>query len=235
MAGDTTGRTTFRPGEPTDARTGRIGPNAILQLLPVLEARGGDALSRAVLADAGLDRAPAADAMVDERVVAAVHHAVRARLAGDARAVAVEAGRRTADYILAHRIPRLAQAVIRILPRAVAARILARAIAAHAWTFAGTGRFRIAGTRPLAFEIADNPLIRGETAAAPLCDWHAAVLERLFGALVDPDARVVETACAAAGAPACRFELRTAPGRRKRPARAATPRPTPVSTPFTSG
>jgi divinyl protochlorophyllide a 8-vinyl-reductase len=40
---------------------GRIGPNAILQLVDVLERRGQDALCRTVLAQAGVAR-PATDA-----------------------------------------------------------------------------------------------------------------------------------------------------------------------------
>jgi divinyl protochlorophyllide a 8-vinyl-reductase len=58
------------------------------------------------------------------------------------------------------------------------------------------------------FEIADNPVVRGETAATPVCHWHSAVFAGLFAALVDPHTQVIETACCACGAPACRFEVR---------------------------
>jgi bacteriochlorophyll 4-vinyl reductase len=36
------------------------------------------------------------------------------------------------------------------------------------------------------FEIADNPVVRGEHSETPLCHWHAAVFERLFSALCGP-------------------------------------------------
>ncbi|MCA3177734.1 MAG: V4R domain-containing protein [Burkholderiales bacterium] len=49
---------------------------------------------------------------------------------------------------------------------------------------------------------------RGAAAASPACDDHAAAFERLWRALLSPRAWVVEAACCACGAPACRFELR---------------------------
>lgn len=112
------------------------------------------------------------------------------------------AGRGTADYILANRIPAPAQRLIRALPRRLGAQLLAAAIARHAWTFAGSGRFSIEEIRPLTLSIAANPL-----ALAPGCDWHVAVFERLFAALVRPGAKVRETSCCGAGDPACRFTV----------------------------
>ncbi len=44
-----------------------------------------------------------------------------------------------------------------------------------------------------------------DPATAPLCDYYAATFERLFRALVHPRAVVVETACEACGADACRW------------------------------
>jgi divinyl protochlorophyllide a 8-vinyl-reductase len=132
---------------------GRIGPNALLQLVPVL--------------------------------------------------AAAEAG--TGGHILAHQIPQAAQGVLRALP--VAGPVLALAIRRNAWTFAGSGAFRVAGWRPLVFEIAGNPLVAGEAHGGPVCHWHSAVFRRLFGALVWPRVRVDETHCAAAGDAVCRFEI----------------------------
>ena len=186
---------------------GRIGPNALLQLLPVLEAAIGPRLTVQLFAQAGVDRVPV-DAMIAEGPVAQVHQSVRARLPNRAPALLREAGLRTGDYILAHRIPAAAQRVLRLLPRGLAARLLAQAIARNAWTFAGSGTFRILSRSPMVFGIADNPVVRGELAAQPICDWHVAVFERLFAELVDPRVKVTETACCACGAPACRFELR---------------------------
>lgn len=188
------------------AAAGMIGPNAVLQYLPVLEQAGGPALREAMLAAAGLAGPPPAEGLMPEGPAAALHRAVRAGRA-DCDRLAAAAGRRTAAYGLAHRIPRPAQAILRVLPAALAGPLLARAVARHAWTFVGSGHFRIAPGRPLAFEIAANPVVAGETAARPLCAWHAAVFEHLFQTLVDPRLGVRETRCCAMGAPACRFEV----------------------------
>ncbi len=190
------------------ASSARIGPNAVWQLLPVLKEAGGAALRDGCLALARCGDFAGAEGLVPEEPVARLHRAVRMARPGDAAAILREAGLRTGDYILAHRIPRLAQRALRLSPVRLAAPVLARAIAKHAWTFAGSGQFRVISTAPLVFELRGNPLIRGESSDHALCAWHEGVFERLFRALVHPGARASETACAAAGAPACRFEIR---------------------------
>ena len=189
-----------------DPAGGRIGPNALLQLIPVLDRALGAPDRLRLFARAGAGAVPS-DRMIPEGPVAQVHRAVRACLPDQAPALMQEAGRGTADYILAHRIPKAAQRLLRALPRRLSASLLARAIARNAWTFAGSGQFRIVSWHPMVFEIADNPVIRGEAAPYPVCDWHVAVFRRLFAALVDPGVTVTETACCACGAPACRFVL----------------------------
>ena len=202
-----------------EAATGRIGPNAVLQLLPVLEREGGVALRDRLLAAAGLAAAPSDTAMMPEGPAAALHQALRRELPDRAAELARAAGLATGDYILAHRIPPRARGLLRLLPPAVARRVLARAIARHAWTFAGSGRFEICPGRPLRLRIKDNPVVRGERAAAPVCHWHAAVFERLYRELVDPALRVREIRCCATGAEACEFlvERPDAPAGRSRP------------------
>lgn len=186
---------------------GRIGPNAITQLLPVLERAGGRELRDRLLVKAGILRLPDMAGLVDEAPAARLHQAMRAEVPDLAPALAWAAGEGTADYILANRIPRGAQIVLRLLPGRLAAPILARAIARNAWTFAGSGRFEVISTHPPVFALVDNPVVRGEAADRPLCDWHAAVFERLFRRLADDRLRARETACCAMGAPACRFEI----------------------------
>lgn len=190
------------------ALRGLIGPNAVLQLLPALDRAGGTALRRAVLAAAGLRTLPDGTAMIDEAEAARLHQALRRVAPALAPEIARDAGRRTGDYLLAHRIPAVAQRVLRALPAGLAAALLSRAITRHAWTFAGSGRFEIAARRPMTFTIRDNPLVRGERAGDCLCHWHAAVFERLFRALADPAVTVRETACAGRGDPACTFLIR---------------------------
>jgi divinyl protochlorophyllide a 8-vinyl-reductase len=189
--------------------SGRIGPNALTQLLPLLEAAGGAELKERLLARAGVVELPDMTGLIDEAPVARLHQALRAELPDGASALAFEAGVRTADYILAHRIPRAVQVVLRPAPAWVAGPVLSRAIAKNAWTFAGSGRFEVKRAWPAVFLIHDNPVVRGERADRPLCHWHRGVFERLFRALVTDRARVRETACCASGAAACRFEVGT--------------------------
>ncbi len=184
---------------------GLIGPNAILQLVPVIELAGGRELRDQIFAAAGVFDLPSGDHMISEAPAARVHQALRAQVPDLAAALAWEAGKRTADYILANRIPKFAQTVLKGLPWRASAPLLARAIAKNAWTFAGSGTFRV--ITPYHFELAENPIVAGEHSDTPLCHWHAAVFERLYQVLVHPHMICRETQCMAQGADACRFEL----------------------------
>lgn len=169
--------------------SGRIGPNAILQLVRVLDHCEGRAMRDRVMAVAGVAMPPEDAGMWPEAECRAVHRAVHLALPERAEGLLRLAGTATADYVLAHRIPLPAQLAIRALPGAVGARVLTAAIARNAWTFVGSGRFSVAGWRPLTFEVADNPLDPGEGRA---CVWHAAVFERLFRRLVWRSAMVAD-------------------------------------------
>jgi divinyl protochlorophyllide a 8-vinyl-reductase len=155
--------------------------------------------------------------MIDERVVTALHAALRLRLdAPQAARAALRAGELTADYLLANRIPRPVQAVLRVLPATPAAHVLVAAIGRHAWTFAGSGTFTVRfRPRPrhvlaprLQFSIDGCPVCSGASAAEPACAYYAGTFERLFRELVHPGTSVVESQCQAAGAPACVFDVR---------------------------
>lgn len=164
-----------------------VGPNAIIQLLAALRAHCGASIESNVARSAGLERYrawPPAE-LVDEREAARLFAATQALLGPrHAQTVLTTAGRLTADYILAHRMPGLAKAVLRRLPPQLGLRMLLMAIKAHAWTFAGSGvtTVRVLG-RP-AMLIAANPL------ATNGCPWHAAVLQRLCEVLISSSARV---------------------------------------------
>ncbi len=189
-----------------DQVAGRIGPNAITRIaevLPLVQAHK-------VFALAGLSHylhSPPTR-MIHETEVVALHRALRQLLGfGPWQQVSAEAGRRTAAYLLAHRIPRAAQAVLRILPPRWAARALLRAIGAHAWTFAGSGQFSSHVGRTVVLEIRHNPLCRGVQSEQPCCAFYAAVFCDLFRALVHQAAQVTETHCEARADPLCRFEV----------------------------
>ncbi len=193
------------------ARAGRIGPNAITRVAEVLLARRGEAAAAALFGRAGLlpylTQPP--QSMVDEAEVTRLHRVMRDAIgSAAAREVSRAAGTRTGDYLLAHRIPRAVQAVLKRLPAPLAARVLLSAIRRHAWTFAGSGNFTAQAGQPVVLTIRGNPLCKGATLAEPGCDFYAATFERLFRVLVHADARVVETACEACGAAECRFEVR---------------------------
>jgi divinyl protochlorophyllide a 8-vinyl-reductase len=193
---------------------GRIGPNAVTRLAEALGPARGEAVFRAAGLLHRLREPPGR--MVPEAEVTALHRMLRERLGDEAAAsVSAEAGRLTARYLLAHRIPRPLQAVLRLLPAGIAARILVSAIRRHAWTFAGSGRFRALPGKPMRLEISGGPIASAGRAAKPVCAYYAATFETLFAALVSPRARVTEIACEASGDPACVFELRWS----------ATPRP----------
>jgi divinyl protochlorophyllide a 8-vinyl-reductase len=146
--------------------------------------------------------------MIGEADAARLHAAVRAVLPLEtAEAVLAEAGRTTADYLLANRIPKPAQWILRAAPARLAAKGLSRAIGANAWTFAGSGRFSAAVEEAAVFEIFDNPFCAGYAGGRRQCVWHVAVFERLFQVLVSERTRAHETACCAADSPCCRFLL----------------------------
>jgi len=191
--------------------TARIGPNAILRVAEALRRAGGAAIERRVFHEARLDGYVGAppDRMVDEAEVTRLHHALRVTLGeANARAISIDAGRATGDYLLANRIPKPVQILLKPMPSRLAARVLLQAISRHAWTFAGSGTFTARPGRPVHFEIRNNPICRGMLANAPVCDYYAATFERLFRELVDRRADVVELECEATGADACRFEIR---------------------------
>jgi divinyl protochlorophyllide a 8-vinyl-reductase len=180
------------PARPDAAAPGRIGPNAIIRTLEALRAAHGEVVTREVLRIAGLaayaDAPPAA--MVDEAVVVRLHVTLANVLGGDEQAaIAAEAGRLTARYLLAHRIPTLARFVLRVLPAGLALPLLRRAIARHAWTFAGSGRFAWSAGGPIRLD--GGPFALRPDAASLLAPFYAATFETLLRALVDRRSRVI--------------------------------------------
>jgi len=164
-----------------------VGPNAIIQTEAALVAAWGREATDRLMAAAGLAhyRNAPPTALVPEAEPARLFAAIRAaRPAAEADAVLREAGRLTANYILAHRIPQPAQRLLRALPLAIAVRALLAAIRAHAWTFAGSGHVTIGIGFTAKLAIDRNPL------ATPGCPWHVGVLETLFRNTVAPATRV---------------------------------------------
>jgi len=189
---------------------GRIGPNAITRLAEALRADVGEDGAARLFRQAGMGdyllHPP--EQMVEEVEVARLHRTLRETFPGeDARRLSLIAGVRTGDYLLAHRIPRPVQAILKMLPAPFASYVLLSAIRRHAWTFAGSGAFFALADNPTKLVISNNPMCRGVQSAEPTCHYYAATFERLFNALVHPNARVRETACEACGAGSCVFEV----------------------------
>jgi len=171
------------PGQPL------VGPNAAIQLAIALRSAGLNYIARDVFAKVGaqewLERPPTA--MVDEMRVARIHQGIREKLSReDAGAILAAAGQLTADYLLANRIPKAFRRLLSYLPRSVAERLFLSALRRHAWTFVGSGKFIARMGAPTILEIKGNPFCEGEKRTAPVCDWHAAVFQRMFASLSRP-------------------------------------------------
>lgn len=188
----------------------RVGPNAIIRVAEALAEEHGVDVARAVFDTAGLsgwlDHPPGA--MVPEADVAALHRALIVHLSEhEARGIAASAGRKTADYLLANRIPGLVQMILVLLPGAVAARLLLRAIGRHAWTFVGSGSFTVEPGRPVVVTITGGPLRLAGPAAAGVAAYYAATFEALFRVLVHPKTSVAALRRATEATAACAFSL----------------------------
>lgn len=162
-----------------------IGPNAVLKAVEVMEERLGHAETLAILADAQIDRLPSGETMIPEIDALRLHRWLALHDPLGAFTIAEEAGARTADYIIAHRIPRAAALLLRGLPPALAGPLLMAAIGKHAWTFAGAGCFTPSGAWRFSIDRtgAGDPI----PPPASLYHWYAAVFTRLYRQLVAAD------------------------------------------------
>jgi divinyl protochlorophyllide a 8-vinyl-reductase len=188
----------------------RVGPNSITRMAEALRAFEGETVCRDVFDAAGLLRylANPPTEMVPEADVAALSRATFLHLGSERFArVSREAGRLTGDYLLANRIPAPAQKVLRWLPRPLAARILLSAVGRHAWTFSGSGKFSYSFSPRLLLKLEGAPICRQLRTDEKVCHYFAATFERLFQAIISKTARVEETECESAGAPACVFRV----------------------------
>jgi divinyl protochlorophyllide a 8-vinyl-reductase len=169
-----------------------IGPNAVLQAVAVMEERLGRRATAAILADARITRLPLGKHMIPEAEALRLHRWLALHDPLGAFTIAEESGARTADYIIANRIPRIAATLLRHLPAKLAAPLLMAAIHKHAWTFIGAGDFAADGAWRFAIDRtrADDPI----PPPGSLFHWYAAVFTRLYRQLVAPDCvcRVIE-------------------------------------------
>lgn len=183
---------------------GRIGPNAIIQLIEPLRTDYDDGFCQHVFAQAGLAeflRNPATD-MVPEWTVSALFKVIRAELSAEqADKLLAQGGFGTAHYVMRHRIPALVRGLLKFLPATLSGPLLLKAISRNAWTFAGSGQFiaRTGGVHQVS--IGNNPI------ATPGCPWHRAVFTTLFREMVSPHTQVRHTQCLGQGDTLCVFEI----------------------------
>jgi divinyl protochlorophyllide a 8-vinyl-reductase len=193
---------------PTDDR---VGPNAITRTYEALLAAGDRRIADEIFAHAGIARyvpcPPTRPVPVAEfRALVRETHRFLGR--ESALAVLADAGRRVGTYVLTHRIPGPVRWLLPRLPAPLALRLLFRAMARNAWTFAGHA--------PVHFDAPRGQInvIGAPTADAlgpdPACGFYTAAFSVLIAALIRPSPQVTEDVCCATGAPACRFVLRSA-------------------------
>lgn len=190
-------------------RPGFIGPMIVLQLVRMVEMRLGLDARDEILKEAKLFRLPAEDEPIREQKAAGLHAALRRLWPEDAREIGRLAGQAAADYDLEFRLPKSAQARLARMPRAASAWLLSKTTEQQAWTFCGSGEFRVESASR--FALYNNPMIHGEHADHTLCGFHEGFLERLFSTLVHPQLTCREVACAAKGDAACVFEFGAIP------------------------
>jgi divinyl protochlorophyllide a 8-vinyl-reductase len=123
----------------------RMGPNAIIQTVHALRDHYGTTIANTMLAHH--EHAHLVEELPSEMIDEADFHRLVQMLvvqtgSSETGVVLREAGQRTAHYLLQHRIPRLFQRLVRILPCRMGMWLLLWAISKHAWTFAGSGQFR---------------------------------------------------------------------------------------------
>jgi divinyl protochlorophyllide a 8-vinyl-reductase len=200
----------------------RIGPNAIIQTVQVLRDQYGRAEADTLLEQGGqvhlLHELPST--MVDE---AEFHTLVRALLEQigpeQTDQVLYESGQRTADYLLAHRIPRPFQRLVQmpLLPRRVGLHLLLWAISKHAWTFVGSGAFR--------FAVTNRPTIRvtvTHPSVIPVARFYGGTFAHLVYVLIDQQSSMqIDTSQPPDGSIECVYTLTLHSGKQSKPGNAA--------------
>lgn len=184
---------------------GVVGPNAVIQLGKALHHMCGSGAVLTVFSKHGfsdlIDNPP--DRMISEKIPAALMNGVWKHLEPpEAGAVLRDAGRRTADYVIANRIPGAATWLLARAPASIGARVLLKAIHRNAWTFCGSGICTIKTVPALTLTLHKNPL------PTPGCIWHVAVFERLFERLIPSRTHVTHRAHQFTDETADRFDFR---------------------------
>lgn len=192
------------------ATEARIGPNSIIQTVAAARAQYGDETVADWLRRTGrghlLDAMP--DHMLPESEFGDLIADLRFWLGLSAVAdVLAQSGDLTAQYVATHRVPVPIRWLLPRLPVGLALRLFLPAIARHAWTFAGSGRFGYTLQPAWRLTLADSVEARGVRATEPVCAYYRAAFEGLLRRVVCDRLRVHEVACRAMGASRCEFAV----------------------------
>lgn len=182
-----------------------MSANMILPIHDVLQRFVGVDERDRMFQEAGLKFLPTPQDPVRERLVAQLHQAVRNELPDLWPDIMRTAGEQAGQVVLDFRLDASARDLLRRLPWSLATWMLVRTTTQNAWTFSGSGEFRVLRTSML--EIANNPVTRSEVSKAPVCLFQQTVLETVFSKAIDNRLTCRETQCCASGGDACRFEL----------------------------
>ncbi len=189
---------------------GLVGPNAVTRMAAALIALDSKAGAMVVFQDAGIERyleTPPTEPVAELDVTRLMQATLDRLGLQRARTVGWIAGHLTAEYLLEHRIPKLAQQLMHIMPARLASHLLCVLMRRHAWTFAGSGQVTFAAGESTRIVIKGCPICSGMATAGPVCTYYAASFEKLFNTLVHTHAKVIETECQGRGDPACVFSV----------------------------
>lgn len=172
----------------------QIGPNAIIQTIDVLQHRYGTAATTTLLHHTAHPDLQALNQSLPTSMVAEdLFHTLVAKLeqalgAATTASVLEQSGQQTADYLLAHRIPRPFQQLVRPLPARAGLALFLAAIKQHAWTFVGSGSFAASGI--LSRSDPRLTLTLPPMARPPVAAFYAGTFSRLFQTLISPTCRL---------------------------------------------
>lgn len=175
---------------PTPAR---IGPNALIQTVRALQEICGLAQATAILEQG--QQAHLIDYTPTEMVPEADFHALVLLLTKhlgveQATHVLRVSGQYTARYLLHHRIPRLFQRLLKVLPRRLALALLLFAISKHAWTFVGSGTFTYHVGKATRLTVTSGIHSNGA-----VCGFYGGTFATLIQQIIDVEAQVQATRC----------------------------------------
>ncbi|MBD2840854.1 bacteriochlorophyll 4-vinyl reductase [Erythrobacter rubeus] len=162
-----------------------IGPHAVIHAVAAMREHLGEEATCNILKSAQLPELPSGERMIPETDVLRLHRWLALREPTRCFTIAGEAAKRTADYIIANRIPVTASWLLNALPDSISGPMLMSAIRRHAWTFVGAGRFTPNG----GWEFAIDRFEASDPVPLPdsLFHWYGKVFEQLFRRLVSPD------------------------------------------------